>query len=151
MAFGRYTGPRRAPSAGAFRSGLEEKNSELLNKHKVEYSFEQHWINYEIPSRVAKYLPDFILSNGIIVECKGIFETVDRQKHLLLREQHPSLDIRLVFSSSKAKLYKGSPTTYGMWCEKHGILYADKLVPLPWLKEKRKEIPEGILKEKGVK
>jgi len=124
---------------------LEEKNSELLNKHKVEYSFEQHWINYEIPSRVAKYLPDFILSNGIIVECKGIFETDDRKKHLLIREQYPDLDIRMVFSNSNSKIYKGSPTSYADWCRKHNIQFADKLVPKDWLKEARKEIPKGVL------
>lgn len=148
-AFGRYAGPRRPPQA-AFRSGLEEKNSELMDRHGIPYTFEQHWINYTIPARTAKYLPDFILGNGIIIECKGIWEVDDRKKHLLLREQYPELDIRLVFSSSKAKLYKGSPTTYGAWCEKHDIQFADKLVPLAWMKEKKKQIPDGILKEKGA-
>lgn len=149
MAFGRYTGPRR--TSAVFRSGLEEKNSEHLDKNKAEYTFETHWIKYTIPERTAKYLPDFILANGIIIECKGIWEVEDRAKHLLLRAQYPDLDIRLVFSSSKSKLYKGSPTSYGAWCDKHGIQYADKLVPLAWLKEKRKEIPAGVLIEKGTK
>lgn len=149
MAFGRYTGPRR--TSEVFRSGLEEKNSEHLSKHKMGFTFEEHWISYVIPARNAKYLPDFILSNGIIIECKGIWEVDDRAKHLLLREQYPQIDIRLVFSSSKKKIYTGSPTTYGMWCDKHGIQYADKLVPLAWLKEKNKAIPEGVLIQKGGK
>jgi hypothetical protein len=30
-------------------------------------------------------------------------------------------------------------------------MFADKLIPLAWLKEKRKEIPEGVLIPKGGK
>lgn len=144
---GRYGGPRNA-RVGIYRSGLEERNMAHIEKAGFTAGFETHFINYVVPAREAKYNPDFILANGIIVETKGLWETADRQKHLLIREQYPELDIRLVFSSSKSKLYSGSKTTYGMWCEKHGIIYADKLVPLAWLKEKRKEIPEGILIEK---
>ncbi len=59
----------------------------------------------------------------------------DRAKHLLVKAQHPNLDLRFVFSRSKAPLYKGSPTTYAMWCDKHGFKYADKDVPDAWLKE----------------
>ena len=77
-----------------------------------------------------------ILSNGIIVESKGRFVTADRKKHLLIKKQHPTLDIRFVFSNSKAKINKGSKTTYGDWCDKHGFLYADKLIPEEWLYEK---------------
>ncbi|ANY29174.1 endonuclease [Pseudomonas phage UNO-SLW1] len=117
-------------------------------KFGVEPGFETHYLNYVVPERTAKYNPDLFLPNGIIVETKGIFETADRQKHLLVREQYPELDIRLVFSSSKSKIYSGSKTTYGDWCEKHGIIYADKLIPASWLKEPKKEIPKGILIKK---
>ncbi len=34
--------------------------------------------------------------------------TADRQKHLLVRDQHPELDIRFVFSRSAAKINKAS-------------------------------------------
>jgi hypothetical protein len=40
-----------------------------------------------------------------------------------------------VFSNARSKLYKGSPTTYGMYCDKHGFQYAQKLIPDEWLKE----------------
>ena len=79
-----------------------------------------------------------MLPNGIIVETKGIFDSDDRKKHTLIQTQHPELDIRFVFTNSKAKLYKGSPTTYGAWCEKNGFKYADKLIPASWLAEPRK-------------
>jgi hypothetical protein len=122
-----------------------------MDKLGVPFDFELFYIKYVVPAREAKYTPDFVLKNGIIVETKGIWEVEDRKKHLLIREQYPDIDIRLVFSSSKSKIYKGSPTSYGDFCTKHGIMFADKLIPLAWLKEKRKEIPEGILIPKGGK
>lgn len=94
-------------------------------------------IEYEIHSS-HKYTPDFILPNGIIIETKGRFVTADRKKHKLIKEQHPEHDIRFVFSNSRARISKTSKTTYAMWCEKLGFLFADKLIPLAWLKEKRK-------------
>jgi hypothetical protein len=64
--------------------------------------------------------------------------TADRQKHLMVKEQHPELDIRFVFSNSKSKLSKISQTTYGDWCIKHGFKYADKDIPMSWLNERSK-------------
>lgn len=113
-------------------------------------AFEQYKLKYMVPAREATYTPDFVLRNGIIIESKGIFDVEDRKKHLLIREQHPELEIRFVFSSSRSKLYKGSKTSYAEWCEKNGFLFADKLIPLAWLREKQKAIPEGILIAKGV-
>jgi hypothetical protein len=63
------------------------------------------------PARIHRYRPDFTLPNGIIIEGKGIFEAADREKHLLLKEQRPDLDIRFVFSRSEAPIYPKSPTT----------------------------------------
>lgn len=139
-----YRGARNA-RVGQYRSGLEERNASHVERLGGVAHFEAFQVKYVIPERVATYNPDFVLGNGIIVETKGIFDVADRQKQLFLRDQHPELDIRLVFSSSKSKIYTGSKTTYGMWCEKHGIQYADKLIPASWLKEPSKEIPKGIL------
>ena len=139
-----YTGPKGART-GAFRSGLEDRNAKHMDKLGVKYDFERFHINYVVPARDAKYTPDFVLANGIIIETKGIWEVDDRKKHLLIREQYPDLDIRMVFSNSNSKIYKGSPTSYADFCTKHGIQFADKLVPRDWLKEARKEIPQGVL------
>lgn len=119
-----------------YRSGLEKRIQDQLNGLSVDYEYEKLKIEYEV-HEVRKYTPDFvILSNGIIVESKGRFVTADRKKHLLIKKQHLTLDIRFVFSNSKAKINKGSKTTYGDWCDKHGFLYADKLIPEEWLREK---------------
>lgn len=134
--------------AGAYRSGLEDKVSKQLEGKGIPFDYEIWKIPYTIPESYHTYCPDFLLPNGIFIETKGLWDSDDRKKHLLIREQYPELDIRLVFSSSRSKLYKGSKTSYAEWCEKHGILFADKLVPLDWLKEKPKEVPFDKLKRK---
>lgn len=134
--------------AGAYRSGLEDKVSKQLESKGIAFDYEIWKIPYTIPESYHIYTPDFLLPNGIFIETKGLWDSDDRKKHLLIREQYPELDIRLVFSSSRSKLYKGSKTSYAEWCEKHGILFADKLVPLDWLKEKPKEVPFDKLKRK---
>lgn len=118
-----------------YRSGLEEKVSKQLQDLGVAYEYEKFKIAYSV-KEMRKYTPDFkILSNGIIVETKGRFLPDDRKKHLLVKEQHPELDIRFVFSNSNAKLQKKSPTSYANWCDKNGFKWADKLIPQEWLDE----------------
>ena len=117
------------------RSGLEDKTMEDLAQRGVPYRYEEVKVSYEKPASKHKYTPDFILPNGIIIETKGMFEAADRQKHELIKAQRPDLDIRFVFSRSKSPLRKGSPTSYGAWCEKRGFLYADKLIPQAWIDE----------------
>jgi hypothetical protein len=120
-----------------FRSGLEETISNQLTEKQVDFQYESkaNTIKYIKPSTNHTYLPDFKLPNGIIVETKGRFVLADRKKHLLIKEQHPELDIRFLFSSSSSKISKGSKTTYADWCIKNGFQYADKLIPESWLLE----------------
>lgn len=123
----------RAGFKYGYRSGLEDRISKQLKSLSVPVKYEEMKIKYAI-NEVRTYTPDFELPNGIIIESKGRFVVADRKKHLLIKKQHPDLDIRFVFSNSKAKINKGSKTTYGMWCDKHGFLYADKLIPEEWIK-----------------
>ena len=118
-----------------YRSGLEEKIADQLRKLGIDPRYEEETIEYLKPARKSKYTPDFILPNGIIIESKGRFSTADRQKHLLIKQQHPELDIRFVFSNSKSRISKQSATTYAMWCQKNYFLYADKFIPLSWIEE----------------
>lgn len=118
-----------------FRSGLEAAIDQQLHASGVEYSYESFVIPYTRPARSCRYTPDWPLGNGIIIESKGQFVAADRQKHEWIKEQHPDLDIRFVFSNPNARLYKGSKTTYAMWCEQRGFKYAKQFVPDEWLKE----------------
>jgi len=117
-----------------FRSGLEEDTAQQLIGAGIKYEYEKMKIGYNKPERTSTYTPDFVLANGIIVETKGRFLTDDRQKHLLIKQQHPEHDIRFVFSNSRQRISKASRTTYAMWCDKHGFKYADKTIPTEWLK-----------------
>lgn len=116
------------------RSGLEQKVCEDLKARGVGYEYEQMKLKYIRPQSAHTYTPDIVLANGIILELKGRFTAEDRKKMLLVKSCHPDLDIRFLFSNSKTKLSKASKTTYSMWCEKHGFLYCDKVVPEEWTK-----------------
>tara|TARA_R100000541_G_scaffold52375_1_gene60078 strand:+ start:389 stop:823 length:435 start_codon:yes stop_codon:yes gene_type:complete len=121
-----------------YRSGLEDKIGKQITDAGHPVVYETDKIAYEVPMRNAKYTPDFKLPKQggfFYVETKGIFDLADRKKHQLIREQHPDIDIRFVFSNANNKLYKGSKTTYGSWCEKHGFLYEHKTIPEEWLSE----------------
>ena len=98
-----------------FRSGLEERTAAALSAFGVEYGFETQKVEYEKPARKSKYTPDFIITTKpdgtprirpLVVETKGRFLTADRQKHLLIKRQHPELDIRFVFSNPNQKISK---------------------------------------------
>jgi hypothetical protein len=125
----------RLGDGNSYRSGLEDKIAEQLLEAGVHFKYEDQVIQYLKPAKIARYTPDFVLENGIVVEVKGRFLTADRQKHLLVKQQHPDIDIRFVFSRSKERISKKSKTTYAMWCEKHGFVYADERIPTAWLKE----------------
>lgn len=126
----RYKGLREG-----WRSGLEKKIGKQLNDLGIDYEYEGEKIVYEVPAREAKYTPDFRLPNGIYIESKGRFVAADRKKHLLIKKQCPDLDIRFVFTNPNARIYKGSPTTHAMWCERHGFQYAKQEIPEDWIYE----------------
>ena len=109
---------------------FEAKLATQLNPLGCGFSYETLVIEY---MKKGTYTPDFILPNGIIIEAKGLWVPEDRKKHLLVREQHPKLEIRLVFQNANNKIRKGSKTTYGMWCDKKNIKWSNKVIPSSWL------------------
>jgi Phage endonuclease I len=138
MATKRKFTQKRAGLKHGFKSGLEERINRQLESYGVFDVYEKLKIKYTVPARQATYTPDWILPNGVIVESKGRFVVADRQKHLFIKAQHPELDIRFVFSNSKAKISKTSQTTYAMWCDQHCFKYADKEIPSEWLNERKR-------------
>jgi hypothetical protein len=137
--------PTNGQRSNSYRSGLEQRIAEELLESGVHFKYEDQVIEYLKPAKIARYTPDFFIEKTdkdgnptgkfLICEAKGRFLTSDRQKMLLVKHQHPELDIRFVFSRSKERISKKSKTTYAMWCEKHGFLYADERIPDSWLKE----------------
>ena len=125
--------------AVGYRSGLEAKIGqqieEVTGKPALFETLKIEWIE---PETKHKYTPDFVLPNGIIIESKGLFVSDDRKKHLLIKEQYPSLDIRFVFSSARKPINPGAKTTCGQWAEKNGFLHSEKLIPMAWFLEPAK-------------
>ena len=119
-----------------YRSGLEERIASQLKASGVAYSYEKERLKYiPVPKH---YTPDFILigkNKKIYIETKGRFLAKDRTKHLLVQSQYPELDLRFVFTNPNAKLYKGSKTTYGEWCIKHGFIFSKGRIPESWIGE----------------
>lgn len=122
------------PQRHKFRSDYELQLAKSLAEMGVDFRYEEEKITY-VP-KPKTYTPDFYLpEQGIYIEAKGFFSPADRQKMLLVTSQNPLLDIRMVFLRATNKLNRSSQTTYGKWCDKHGILWADGTIPLEWLEK----------------
>ena len=119
--------------SGSYRSGLEEKIQTQLAEAKIKAQYEPGRIPYTVAPKT--YTPDFVLPNGIVIETKGYFLSADRTKHLVIKAQHPNIDLRFIFQNPNQKLNKTSHTTYADWCKKHGFAYASKRIPTEWLTE----------------
>jgi hypothetical protein len=131
--------PAKRHNPRRYRSGLEKVVAKFLKDKQKRLRYEDLKIDWK-DLRYRTYTPDFVLDNGIIIETKGIFDSEDRRKHIAVREQHPELDIRFVFSNANAKLYKGAKSTYAVWCKKHDFKYAHRVIPEEWLAEEGKPL-----------
>lgn len=142
-------GNQRWVGRASYKSGLENDTAKELKEKGIKFEYEPSWgkISYEVPAKICSYSPDFYITTKtgkqIIVETKGLWTAEDREKHRLIKVQQPELDIRFVFTRSKAKIRKGSKTSYADICEGRGRgpfkgltwKYADKKIPQEWLDE----------------
>ena len=127
--------PKKAPT---MRSGFERKIAAALTERGVEYEYETDKITYIVPESKHYYVPDFKLPNGVYVEGKGIFDRDSRQKMVLVIEQNPDKDIRILFMRNN-KLTRTAKQTYGEWCDKRNITWAVSTkgeVPEDWINHK---------------
>ena len=115
----------------AFRSKLEEKVADLLVELGVKYEYETTKVPYVIEHI---YTPDFVLPNGVVLECKGYWDSDDRRKIKAVKTLNPELDLRMVFPAPFNTISKRSKTTYAKWCERHDIPWTSfQNIPLKWL------------------
>jgi len=124
----------RAKAFG-YRSGLEVRNAQRLDENGHDYDYEPFKLPFVQPAKPRTYLPDFVLPNGIIIDTKGRWETADRQKFKMIVEQHPALDIRMVFSNPNQRIGKASPTTYAIYATRLGLPFAKEFIPQAWIDE----------------
>ena len=118
-----------------YKSGLEYKIAGLLDAAGRTVVYERDKLDYVVPATKHKYTPDFKLKKNVFIEGKGRLLPSERKKHILVKEQNPDIEIKFFFDNADKPIYKGSPTTYGMWCEKYGFEYTDlrKGLPESWL------------------
>ena len=119
----------RKKTKRTFRSKFEQTVAEHLDSLGVAYAYEEDKLSYIVE---RNYLPDFKLPSGVYIEAKGYFKSADQRKHKLLKQQKPELDIRFVFQRMNGRV-QGSKLTCAEWCNKHGFLYAEGIVPKEWL------------------
>ena len=122
------------------KSGLEEAVYNYLQKVKVLFTYEGMKIVYFQPAIKKTYKPDFPITKSFIVETKGAFNSADRKKMKLIKQQNPKLDLRIVFSNANTKIGKKSKTTYAKWCTMFGfpfhcIASTKETFPKKWLDE----------------
>lgn len=121
------------------RSGAEAKVARQLDALGVGVEHETERLAYV---KQHEYIPDFTLPNGILVEVKGWTpgwaSGADRAKLLLIMEQHPEIDLRIVWSSTRfanGLIRSGAKTTNNEWAARQGIPTAVGTVPVEWLEE----------------
>jgi hypothetical protein len=129
------------------RSGLEREIHDQLVEAGVEFGYETEKLEYR--KRVVRgickcgntdvfqrktYTPDFILANGIYIEVKGRLTSQDRSKLLLVKQQHPNLDLRIIFGANN-KIHRDKQKRYAQWASENGIKFGIKQIPESWLKK----------------
>ena len=125
------------------RSKLELKFEEILKDFMVEYDYEVTKIPYVVPESKHVYIVDWTLLNGMLIETKGyLSDHKERYKYVLLKEQHPDLDLRFIFDNPN-KLCGGTKMTHAKWAEKYNFKYCsikDTEQLQSWIKEKNEAL-----------
>ncbi len=135
---------KRVINGVTYKSGWEASVAQELHHRGISFTYEEHKVVYWTKEAGAScrscgsrdvhkrrtYNPDFYIpSRGLYIEAKGKFTGSERKKHMSLKEQHPDLDIRMLFQYDNWVTDK-QLQKYSDWCEKKGIEYHVGL-PLP--------------------
>ena len=134
------SGTRKFKNYGV-RNRLEQKVLDILSSTCSDFAgYETDKLRYIKPESYHIYTPDFKVGDTYY-ETKGIWDSDDRKKMLLVKDQYPNNTFVLVFYNPNYRIYKGSKTTYAAWCESHGFEWttADQLAEELTRKEKEKK------------
>lgn len=127
---------RSARTKQGFRSGYEERIYKNAIGHRQELAYEpsDSVLYYVKPAKKSRYIPDFVLKNGVIVESKGRLTAVDRQKMLQVKACNPEVDIRFLFQRANNRITRSpNSMTYWEWAEKHGFRWSEgEHIPEEW-------------------
>lgn len=118
------------------RSGFEARVWDNLRERAIDFEYEPkaRKIPYIVPESKHKYNPDFYIpQSNIFIEVKGVLDSADRKKHLLIKQQHgDKFDIRFCFWRLATPIYPGSKTTVQKWSDDNGFLYCERVIPSLW-------------------
>ena len=103
------------------RSGFETLFNNLATAKGYTLAYEASLLPFVTQPQKRIYHPDFTAAPGWYIETKGRLQSADRTKLLLIKEQHPTARILIVFQRPDHTINKGSKTTYGAWATKHGL------------------------------
>lgn len=122
-----------------YKNKFEYMTAQTLRSKKLTSSYETEKLDYTLTKR---YIPDFVVdtpTRRIYIETKGngrSWDAATRAKMVAVKEQHPDLDIRILFWSNGefgAKRKDGSRNTQLAWAEKNGFIAAVREIPDAWL------------------
>lgn len=128
----RKTRLRRPKQGKKPRNKLEQGVWDLLEDNNIDFGYEDRRLDYTLHHI---YTPDFVLKNGVIIETKGYFRVEDKRKMRGVKEAHPHLDIRIVFSPAKTISAQKQLAKNIKWCNRWGFPYAEAdNIPEDWYK-----------------
>ena len=116
-----------------YRSKFEKRIADELASYHVVFAYEGDKLPYTVPESKHVYMPDFKIG-AMYIECKGLLDLESRKKMILIKQQYPDLDIRMVFMRNNP-IRKGSTTKYSDWAEQYGFKYAIGSAPIEWFTE----------------
>jgi hypothetical protein len=138
----------------AYRSKFEKTVAAKLNAKGIGFKYEDSKFPYEKQQRLTKetkrlhglpedfkastyhlYTVDFdIAKYNFHIEVKGRWVSSDRTKMIAIKEQHPTVDIRMWFQADNY-IYPGSKSKYSDVCKRHNIIYHVGVRVPPWFEE----------------
>lgn len=130
---------RRRKRIGKFKSLFESRIAEYLRNKRVKFDYEKSRLAFRQPAKDRTYSPDFeIEETAVVIEAKGFLDSDARAKLIWVKEQHPEVNLVLLFQNPDKQIRRGSPTTYAKWAEKQGFEWADfrKGIPEKWITKK---------------
>lgn len=126
------------------RSGYEEHVAKSLDSRNIPYEYEAEVLSYikpPVPPKPSRYTPDFTIEKKdgtkMYIESKGKFTAQDRKKMVLVKEQNPEADIRLLFMRDNY-LTTQKKSKYSTWALRNGFPFAVSYsghVPDSWIEE----------------
>lgn len=117
-----YSADKRAKPERAYKSKLERDFAKHIESRGLKAGYEQNTFKYERPSH---YTPDWKINEGLFLETKGEFAPAQRANMVAFRNQHPNVEIVMVFADAQNLLHKKAKMTYAEWSIKNGFRFHD--------------------------